>query len=128
MSVPVAPANHKPPIVPELPAVEAREAVGAVFERYCVGAGRWWGVTGNSILPGIGRWRGSLVLDDRKRVADDGPGHAEQNSVDHGCKNSGSIITLPQSAQLILGVSGNISAVGLYLCGDPFRQSALFAL
>lgn len=79
----VAPANQEPLVASKSLAVIAREAVGAVFERYCVGAGRWRGVTGNSILPGIGRWRGSLVLDDRKRVADDGPGHAEQNSVDH---------------------------------------------
>jgi hypothetical protein len=123
VSVPVAPANHKPPIVPELPAVIAREAVGAVFERYCVGAGRWWrGVTGNSILPGIWRWRGSLVLDDRKRVADDGPGHAEQNSVDHD-----GVTSSPQSTQRILAYSGGVVAVFSYLCGDPFKQSALFA-
>lgn len=123
----VAPRNIKPLVVSPALAVEAREAVGAVFERYCVGAGRWRGVTGNSILPGIGRWRGSLVLDDRKRVADDGPGHAEQNSVDHGRKNSGCMVSFPQSEQRILCVSGNLSAVGLYLCGDPFKQSDLFA-
>lgn len=105
----------------------AREAVRAVLEGYGVGAGLGRCVTGRMLLPGIGRWRGSLMLDDRKRVTEYSPGHAEQNSVDHGRKNSGCMVSFPQSEQRILCVSGNLSAVGLYLCGDPFKQSDLFA-
>lgn len=78
----VAPRNIKPLVVSPALAVIAREAVRAVLEGYGVGAGLGRCVTGRMLLPGIGRWRGSLMLDDRKRVTEDGPCHAEQNSVD----------------------------------------------
>ena len=77
----VAPRNIKPLVVSPALAVIARETVWAVLERY--GAGRWRCVTGRMLLPGIGRWRGSLVLDDRQCVTEDSPGDAKQNGVDH---------------------------------------------
>lgn len=62
----VAPRNIKPLVVSPALAVIARETVWAVLERY-----------------GAGRWRGSLVLDDRQCVTEDSPGDAKQNGVDH---------------------------------------------
>lgn len=79
----VAPRNIKPLVVSPSLAMEARETVRAVLERYSVSAGRWRYVVGIMLLPGIRRWRGSLMLDQSKCVADDCPGHAEQNGVDH---------------------------------------------
>ena len=72
----VAPRNIKPLAVPPALAVIAREAVRTVFERYGVGAGLGRCVVGRMRLPGIGRWRGSLMLDQRNGVAEDGPGDA----------------------------------------------------
>ena len=118
----VAPRNIKPLVVSPALAVETRETVRAVLEGYGVGAGLGRCVTGRMLLPGIGRWRGSLMLDDRKCVAEDGPCHAEQNSVDHD-----GVTSSPQSTQRILAYSGGVVAVFSYLCGAPFKQSALFA-